>query len=522
MDGKDYSEKLQEGTIAETTAPDLKVPDAECRIEAYPDPCTIVIMGASGDLVARKLVPALYRLFADASLPDPCLIVGCGRTAYTDKDFREKMRAAVGESGLNDASKWAQFEGMLHYRPVRYDDVASFEELSVSLSEMEIRHQTKGNRIFYLAVPPTLIELIVTHLGKSGLSEEKREQNWSRIVIEKPFGRDLASAVKLNRLIHQYFKEHQIFRIDHYLAKETVQNILMFRFANAIFEPLWNRTFVDYVKIVVTEDLGVEHRAGYYEQAGVLRDMFQNHMMQLLALTAMDPPSIFQTDQIRDEKIKVFRALRPFPVRQMKEQLLLGQYGPGAINGKEVPGYRNEPGVSPDSLIPTFAMLKVFIDNWRWQGIPFYLISGKRMEKKVTEIIIQFKEVPYSVFRYVFGERILANRLVLSVYPEEKITLTFQTKNPGAKICLRSVTMDFFYHQNYQGPTMEAYERVLIDCMLGDQMLFWRQDGVELCWSFLTQVLKECETSGERAQMLHSYAAGSQGPRSYIDRMNGL
>jgi glucose-6-phosphate 1-dehydrogenase len=298
------------------------------------------------------------------------------------------------------------------------------------------------------------------------------------------------------------------------LAKETVQNILMFRFANAIFEPLWNRRYIDYVTITAAESLGVEHRAGYYEQAGVLRDMFQNHMMQLLALTAMDPPSLFEADRVRDEKIRVYRSLRPFDVEKLQDYLVLGQYGPGTIDGKSVPGYLEDPDVSPDSLTPTFAMMKIFLDNWRWQGVPFYITSGKRLAKKLTEITVQFKEVPHYMFRQVLGGQITANRLVLGIYPDEKISVTFQTKNPGARVCLRSVTMDFNYNQNYNGPVLDAYEKVLLDCMLGDHMLFWRQDGVELCWSFLTPILKECETCKDRSEMLFTYDSGSLGPKA--------
>jgi glucose-6-phosphate 1-dehydrogenase len=350
-------------------------------------------------------------------------------------------------------------------------------------------------------------------LGRAGLSAEGKNGNgWSRIVVEKPFGRDLDTAIDLDRSLHDHFQEHQIFRIDHYLAKETVQDILMFRFANAIFEPIWNRRYIDYVTITVAETLGVEHRAGYYEQAGVLRDMFQNHMMQLLALTTMEPPSLFEADLVRDEKIKVYRALRPFNTKNLRDYLVLGQYGPGTVEGNKVIAYRDEPGVSPDSLTPTFAMMKIFLDNWRWQGVPFYLTSGKRLPKKLTEIVIQFKEIPHSMFRQTIGEHITANRLILGIYPDEKISLTFQTKNPGAKVCLRSVTMDFNYNQNYTGPVLDAYEKVLLDCMLGDQMLFWRQDGVELCWSFLTPILRECETCGDRGEMLIQYEAGSWGP----------
>ena len=512
---------IQADEVAETSTVDLKVPDNQCRLEASPDPCTLVIMGASGDLAKRKLVPALFSLFCQETLPRGFLIVGAGRTEFSNQDFRKKMKIAVGKKASDDPSKWTQFEAKLHYRSVNYDAADTFNILSQQIDEIEAKHKVKKNRIYYLAVPPSLIEGIVTHMGQTGLSQESGG-NWTRLVVEKPFGRDLPSAVNLDRLIHRHFQEHQIFRIDHYLAKETVQNILMFRFANAIFEPVWNRNYVDHIKITAMEDSGVGHRAGYYEQAGVLRDMFQNHMMQLLALTAMEPPTIFETSQVRDEKVKIFRSIKPFSRPRLNEHLILGQYGPGQVAGEAVPGYRDEPGVSPDSLVPTFAMLKIYLDNWRWQGVPFYLASGKRMEKKITEIVVQFKEVPHSLFQNVFGAQISANRLVLSIYPEEKITLTFQTKNPGAKVCLRSVTMNFFYHQDFHGPVMEAYEKVLLDCMLGDQMLFWRQDGVELCWSFLTPILKECETCGDRARMLFPYAAGTCGPDKYVELMKGL
>ena len=288
----------------------------------------------------------------------------------------------------------------------------------------------------------------------------------------------------------------------------------MFRFANAIFEPIWNRTYIDSVTITAAETLGIERRAGYYEEAGVLRDMFQNHMMQLLALTAMEPPSIFEAERVRDEKAKLYRSLRPFPVDRLKDHLVLGQYGRGSMDGKQVPAYREEPGVNPISLTPTFAMMTVFVDNWRWQGVPFFLSSGKRLVKKLTEIAIQFKEVPHSMFRDVLGEKILANRLVLGIYPEEKISMTFQTKMPGARVSLRSVTMDFFYHQGHAGRVLDAYEKVLLDCMVGDHMLFWREDGVELCWSYLTPILQGCETCGDRGEMLLPYEAGSEGPQA--------
>jgi glucose-6-phosphate 1-dehydrogenase len=499
--------------LAPATAPDLQVPFSACLLEGMPDPCTIVIVGASGDLTARKVIPALYKLYLSGGLPEPFLVVGCARTDMSDGAFRDRMKEAVLGSGNPDRQKWDLFSRSLHYRVIDYGDLSSFRALADSLRALDKGHGTRGNRITYLAIPPTLYRSTALMLGEAGLSAEQ-EKGWSRLVVEKPFGRDLETAVELDRSLHEHFQEHQIFRIDHYLAKETVQNILMFRFANAIFEPVWNRRYIDHVSITAAETLGVEHRAGYYEQAGVLRDMFQNHMMQLLSLTAMDPPSRFEADRVRDEKVRVYRSLRPFPVGNLQESLVLGQYGAGTIGGKRVPAYRDEPGVSVNSPIPTFAMIKVFLDNWRWQGVPFYITSGKRLAEKITRITIRFKEVPHSMFRQVLGENITANRLILGIHPEEKITLTFQTKNPGARICLRSVTMDFQYDQNYTGPVLDAYEKVLLDCMLGDHMLFWRQDGVELCWSFLTPILRECEQCGGASNLLLPYDAGTWGPRA--------
>jgi glucose-6-phosphate 1-dehydrogenase len=503
---------MDETAIASTAAPDLEVPFHSCLMEGRPDPCAIVIVGASGDLTERKIVPALYELFCNNVLPEPCFVVGCARTAMDDFAFREKMKQAVIEHKAITEDEWAGFSRLLHYRTVAYDSAASFRMLAESIEAMEKSHGMPGNRLFYLAIPPSLYQPTAEMLGKTGLSREQGGL-WSRVVVEKPFGRDLASAIALDRAIHAHWKEHQIFRIDHYLAKETVQNILLFRFANAIFEPLWNRRYIESVNITAAESLGVEHRAGYYEEAGVLRDMFQNHMMQLLSLTAMEPPAQFEADRVRDEKVKIYRAFRPFQRENLSDHLLLGQYGAGRIAGVEVPAYRDEPGVDPESLVPTYARMKIHVDNWRWQGVPFFLTSGKRLAEKRSEITIQFREIPHSMFRRILGEHISRNRLVLGIYPEEEIQLTFQTKNPGAKLCLRTVTMDFHYTQNYTGPLLEAYEKVLLDCMLGDHMLFWRQDGVELCWSFLTPVLEACETCGDRAERLLFYKAGSGGPK---------
>ena len=515
MDKTDNNPNPNGMTIASTTAPDLRVPFDSCLIEGTSDPCTIVIVGASGDLTARKIVPALFNLYLNGGLPDPFLVVGCARTELNHQAFRDRMKNALKSANILDVQKWQGFSTSLYYKSIDYDELASFTALARFLRDLDKKSGTGGNRVFYLAIPPSLYKSTAQMLGKADLSvEDNKGNNWTRIVVEKPFGRDLDTAIDLDRSLHEHFQEHQIFRIDHYLAKETVQNILMFRFANAIFEPIWNRRYIAHVNITAAETLGVEHRSGYYDQAGVLRDMFQNHMMQLLSLTAMEPPSLFEADRVRDEKVKVYRTIRPFPTSNLQDYLLLGQYGAGTLNGKRVPAYRDEPGIDPESLTPTFAMMKVFLDSWRWQGVPFYLTSGKRLAKKLTEITIQFKEVPHSLFRQTLGEYITANRLILSIYPDEKISLTFQTKNPGARVCLRSVTMDFHYHQNYTGPMLDAYEKVLLDCMLGDHMLFWRQDGVELCWSFLTPILRECETCGDRREMLLPYDSGTWGPKA--------
>ena len=479
------------------------------------DPCVVVIMGATGDLTARKLMPALFSLYGTGMLPEPFAIVGCGRTVQNSDQFRNRMSDALQASGKADSNKLAGFISRLHYQTVAYGKRSSYVELAEFLGKLNLETGAQGNGIFYLALPPKLYLPVARMIGKNGLASEGEQGNgWARLVVEKPFGSDLASALALDKGIHEHFRERQVFRIDHYLAKETIQNVLMFRFANSIFEPVWNRRYIESVRITASESLGVEHRAGYYEQAGVLRDMFQNHMMQLLALTAMEPPSTFEADRVRDEKIKVYRALRPFQTESMASHLVLGQYDKGVVDGKAVPAYREEPGVSGHSMTPTYAMMKLYLDNWRWQGVPFYLISGKRLKQKRTDITIQFKRVPHSMFRKVIGDRITANQLKLSSYPEEMISLTFQTKTPGAKVDLRPVTMDFHYHQKTDGVVLEAYEKVLLDCILGDQMLFWRQDGVEACWAFLTPILSMCETCDDRPAKLHFYQSGTWGPKA--------
>jgi len=474
------------------------------------EPCIIVIFGASGDLTSRKLIPALFSMYVQGNMPGPFAIVGCGRTPLTGAAFKELLFARLGER-LRDSRAWHAFADNLDYFPIAYDR-QSFQALARHLEQIDREKQSRGNRIFDLAVPPDLYPVIAELLGGAGLAAQYQTfPGWSRIIVEKPFGRDLETAVALNATLHEHFAEEQIYRIDHYLAKETVQNTLIFRFANSIFEPLWNRHHIEYVGIVAAEEIGVESRSGYYDNSGVLRDMFQNHMMQLLVLTAMEPPARFETDAIQDEKAKVIRSLRDFSIEQ-GSRICLGQYGQGEIGGRSVPAYRSEAGVDPRSPTPTFALMELYVDNWRWQDVPFYLISGKRLPRKETRIIIQFREVPHRLFREVLGQNINANRLLIETYPEEAIRLTFQTKNPGASICLRTMTMDFFYHQHYKGAALDAYARVLLDCIAGDHMLFWRQDGIELSWAFLTPVLQECEECPSPERLLHFYPAGSWGP----------
>lgn len=476
-------------------------------------PCVIVVFGASGDLAMRKLFPALFHLFVAGYLPAQFAIVGSSRTRFDDVGFRERIGQALSKNKDSDADSLGAFLQRISYHPLVYDESRDYQSLAEHLRGINATQGMEGNSLFYLAVPPQLSPAIASHLGASGLSSERSKScGWSRIVLEKPFGHDLKSAMELDELLHRHFAEHQIFRIDHYLAKETVQNVLMFRFANAVFEPVWNRNFIDYVSIIAAESLGVENRAGYYEQAGVLRDMFQNHMMQLLSLVAMDPPARFEDEPVRDEKTKIFRSLRPFERKDDFKNLVLGQYIAGITEHGATPGYREEKRVAPQSLTPTFAMLRAYIDNWRWQGVPFYISSGKRLARKLTRIVIQFKAVPHAMFRNIVDEAISSNRLVLGIHPDEGINLSFQTKLPGMHSILRTVNMRFDYNQEGGSTIKDAYEKVLMDCLLGDQMLFWRHDAVKRCWAYLTPILELCESCENRQKHLHFYPAGSWGP----------
>ena len=481
-----------------------------CEIE-IPPPACIVIFGGFGDLTRRKLMPSLYRLHKQKLLPEHFFVFGTDRVKVERDQYLETMRTAVKEGAPADYDEegWADFASSLHYASFDFDIAETYvSNLKDKLVPLEGKYQTAGNRIFYLAIPPTAFETVVLNLDKAGLSK-MRKSGYPYVVIEKPFGRDLESAKHLNRILQACFSEKQVFRIDHYTAKETVQNMLMFRFANAIFEPLWNRNYVDHVQVTVAETLGVEHRAAYYEEAGVIRDMFQSHLFQVLALTAMEPPVTFEADAVSDEKNKVFRSIRPFPLERLAEFVAIGQYGKGEIDGEPVPAYREEPGVSAASPIPTYAAMKILVDNWRWTGVPFYLRSGKRLKRARQEVSIHFKAVPHLMFADMLENSIEPNTLIFRVHPDEGIGLTFQTKKPGTRFCLSPGPMVMNFSFGSAG--LDAYEWVLLDCMLGDQMLFLREEAVEQTWRLLTPLIEKLEATTE-AGIFPNYASGSEGP----------
>jgi glucose-6-phosphate 1-dehydrogenase len=475
----------------------------------------MVIFGASGDLTARKLIPALYSLHKNGLLNNNFFVLGAARTEMDDASFRDALKSSAKASRNFDEQSWSDFVRRVHYRRLDYSSPGAYEGLAGALKDLELEYMTSGARLFYLSTPPGIYEEIIGKIAASALSDTGLA--WRRIVVEKPFGRDLSSARSLDRLLHDGFRESEIYRIDHYLGKETVQNIVMLRFANAIFEPIWNRRYIDHIQITVAEGLGVERRAGFYDSAGVLRDMFQNHMLQVLSLAAMEPPSSFVSSEVRDEKTKVLRALKPLPLDWLSDFIVLGQYADGEVNGKRVSGYMEEPGVAMSSNTPTFAAMKLHIDNWRWNGVPFYLRSGKRLAKRVTEVAIQFKQVPHMMFRGMVEGEVGPNVLILRIQPDERVQLTFHTKRPGTRLGLRDVLMDFSYTDGYTGIFLDAYERMLMDAMLGDDMLFLRSDAVELSWSFFTPILERIEEAGGDGKMpgapkLFLYRSGSWGP----------
>ncbi len=485
------------------------------RPEEMPESCGIVIFGASGDLTHRKLIPSLLGLYQKKLLPDSFYLLGCARSRYSDESFRETIRSGLAESGAISQAEIESFLEKCHYLAGEYGEPGLYILLSERLASLDEQYGGKGNHIFYLSTPPNLYAPIVGNLGDAGLAGQ-REGRWARVVVEKPFGRDLESARALDAELRGHLEEEQIYRIDHYLGKETVQNILMLRFANSIFEPLWNSRYIDHVQITVAETLGVEHRAGYFEQAGLLRDMVQNHLIQMAALVAMEPPTSFEPNRLRDEKVKLIRSIRPFPLHELDRWIVRGQYGPGELDGRSVPGYRDEQGVAPDSTVETFVAARVMVDNWRWQNVPFYLRTGKRLASKATEIVITFKSVPYSIFSPLKAKDLVPNVLCLNVQPEEGVSLTIQAKSPGPKVSLAALNLDFGYQEVFGASPPEAYERLLLDCMLGDQTLFWRQDGVEASWTLVTPVL-EAWADESLNTPLNLYRSGTWGPAAACD-----
>ena len=478
---------------------------------AMPQPCTVVIFGASGDLTFRKLVPALYNLAADGDLPAGLAVVGFARREKSDETFRSELEEAARKFSRQTVQTelWDQFAGSVFYHRGDFNDSEAYTRLARRLEEIDASRDTRGNRLFYLAVAPDQFSVVLEHLKAAGLNTA-RPGSWARVVVEKPFGRDLASATALNEAVNQTFSEKDTYRIDHFLGKETAQNIMVLRFANAIFEPLWNNHSVDHVQITASEALGVEGRGPYYETSGAMRDMVQNHLLQLLCLVAMEPPTDLAADSVRDEKVKVIRSLRPIAGADAVTHVVRGQYAAGAINGKSVAGYRQEERVSPTSMTETYVALKILVDNWRWAGVPFYVRVGKRLPKGSTEIAIVFKSAPAVLFNGD-GEEPDRNVLVIRIQPDEGISLRMQCKMPGGLLRIQPVKMDFHYGTSFGKASPEAYERLLLDAMSGDATLFARRDEVEGAWRFVDPI-EEAWHTAECPPPLFEYPAGSWGP----------
>jgi|SRR5579884_4272911 len=473
-------------------------------------PTALVIFGGTGDLAHRKLLPALYNLAHEGALPERFELIGIARSKYSDEEFREQAAASIERFSRRKPDPEV-LKGLLcdlRYIPGSFDEERVYSAICEALGEFEQRAGYPLDRVFYMSTAPQFFPVIAEQLGAAGL--ERREGVDTRLVIEKPFGSDLASAQELNRTLLEVFDESQIFRIDHYLGKETVQNLMAFRFANTLFEPVWNRNFIDHVEITAAEELGIEGRAGYYEQAGALRDLVQNHMLQLMSLLTMEPPSTFEANRVRDEKVKVLSAVVPPTEEEVPSVTIRGQYGPGTVAGRELPGYREEEGVDPASRTETFAALRLHVSNWRWAGVPFYLRTGKRLRKRVTEIVVTLRPVPHVAFQTTGSVGVQQNQIILTVQPDEGVSVSIGAKIPGTRMRIRPVYMEFRYGTSFMSESPEAYERLILDAMRGDATLFTRNDEVEALWRIVDPILAAWHDDTESE--IPQYPAGSQGP----------
>ena len=477
-----------------------------------PQPVIITIFGGSGDLTKRKLVPAVFNLYHDERMPEQFSIIGLGRTEYSHETYRSKLKGDLDEfsrRGATSEEEWEDFKSHLFYEVMDVYEPTAYEELANKIYAMEKEWGVEANLIFYLAIAPELMETVATSLGKSGICQNIHR---TRLVVEKPFGHDLESAKELNQLLMGIFDESQIFRIDHYLGKESVQNMLVFRFANVIFEPIWNRKYIEHVQITVSETVGVEDRGGYYDHTGALKDMIQNHVLQLLCFVAMEPPVSFDSDEIRNRKVDVLRAIRKYSGKEIFENTARGQYGPGWMKGKEASGYREEPKVNPKSNTETFAAVKFHIDNWRWQGVPFYVRSGKRMPQKTSVITVQFLPVPHQIFPEQVAEGLKPNRVTISINPDTGIKVRFQAKKVGLDMRLNPADLEFSYSDAYDVQQPEAYETLLYDVMTNDATSFMRSDEVEAAWEVVMPIIEAWENN--QATEFPNYAVNSWGPES--------
>jgi glucose-6-phosphate 1-dehydrogenase len=487
------------------------------RLERVPDASVFVLFGATGDLAHRKVIPAVFQLWRTHLLPHEFRMICVGRRPYTDDAFRDELKASLDKFSRVlpvDQEAWDDLAGRIVYHRGDFNDPAAFTSLADRLDAIDADGGTRGNRLYYLATQPSAFAEIVAQLGRAGLDHERHEGGWRRVVIEKPFGRDLDSAIRLNREVGKVFRERQVYRIDHYLGKETVRNLLVFRFGNGIFEPIWNRRHIDHVQITVAESIGIEGRGAFYEETGASRDFLQNHLLQLLSLVAMEPPATFDADALRDEKVKVIRAIAEMSPAQVRRDVVRGQYGPGWVSGKPVVGYRQEPNVDPASETETFIAARLTIDDWRWSGIPFYLRMGKRLPKRATEIAVQFKEVPHQLFRDSASDP-EPNLIAMRIQPDEGIMLRFGAKVPGLGVDVRNVTMDFTYGSAFQTDSPDAYETLILDALLGDASLFTRADEVEQAWSIVDPIIETW--AEEPSPAFPSYEAGTWGPEAADD-----